>query len=910
MLADLLYRLRAIFRRQVMEEELDEELRFHLERQAEKDLKAGLTPEEARRKARLAFGGLDQVKEECRQARGISVLETTVQDLRYALRVFRKSPGFTLAAVLSLALGIGGNSTMFSVIYARLLEPPPYKEVERLVMIWSSNLPANQNQGLVATGDFLDWRKQSRSFEQISLCGGGASQVTMADSGPPERTRIEPVTANLFDLLGVKPALGRSFFEPEASSGVFDDDHARRAVILSHEFWQRRFGGDPSVIGRRLRINGQPATVIGVMPRGFRILSWGEQTEMWYPLDLSSREAAMRKIPWLACIARLKAGITVPQAQAEMSAIAQQLEQAYPDSNKGRGVFIQPLHQAITAGMGQVLYPLFGAVGFVLLIACANVANLLLARAGARRGEIALRMALGAGRARLVRQLLTESVLLAVLGGFVGIGVALGGIHLFQALAPAWARLQEISLNVYVVGFTLAVSLLTGVLAGLAPAIQASRPELNESLKEAARASGGRGQGRTKAILVAGEVALALVLLAGAGLMLNSLLRLLWVDPGFQPASLLTMHLDLTGPKYVNVVEHRDIAIRSISPQVEVIYEEVLQELRTLPGVESVGLVSWLPQGSGIAGPRSRRFAIGGRPEPPPHELPSATYNMVSPGYFQTMRIPLIRGKLPSDQDTQSSPWVVVINQAMARKFFPNEDPIGQTITIRTIKEERPRQIIGVVDNVRQWSLSRAAAPEFYALYSQQPPVYGDGWQNRLHRNLVVRTTLKPESLMAAVRTKLMTVDRDQPVYDLRTMEDVVASSAAPWRFYFALFGIFAGISLFLAVIGIYGVVSYAIGERTQEIGIRMALGAGRRDVMWLVFRQGLMLTAAGIAAGLAGSLALTRFIAGFLYGVKAADPLTFTAATFLLGGIGCAAIFQPAWRATRLDPSTSLRKM
>jgi putative ABC transport system permease protein len=352
MLTDLLYRLRAIFRRNAMEGELDEELRFHLERQAEKELKAGLTPEEARRKARLALGGLDQVKEECRQARGISVLETTVQDLRYALRVFRKSPGFTLTAVLSLALGIGGNSTMFTVIYTRLLEPPPYKDVERLVMIWSS---VNQNQGSVASGDFLDWRKQARSFEQISLCGG-ASQVTMADSGSPERTRWQPVTTNLFDSLGVKPALGRSFSEQEDPGGV-------RPVILSHAFWQRRFGSDPGVLDRGLRINGQPFAVIGVMPRGFRILSWGEQTDMWYPLNLTVPEAAMRKIPWLACVGRLKAGTTIAQAQAEMSAIAHQLELAYPDSNKGRGVFIEPLHQAITAGLGQVLYPLLAPSG-------------------------------------------------------------------------------------------------------------------------------------------------------------------------------------------------------------------------------------------------------------------------------------------------------------------------------------------------------------------------------------------------------------------------------------------------------------------------------------------------------------------------------------------------------------------
>jgi putative ABC transport system permease protein len=901
MLTDLLYRLRAMFRRKALEEELDEELQFHLEHQVDKELKAGLTQGEAMRRAKLAIGGLDQVKEECRQARGVSALESTVQDLRYALRVLRKSPGFTLAAVLSLALGIGGNSAMFSVIHAMILRPPPYQDVAQLVMIGSSNLLTNQNGGPVTSGDFLDWRKQARSFEQLSLCSG-AYQVTMVDSGSAERIRWQPVTTNLFDLLGVRPVLGRSFSEQDGPSSV-------RPVILSHEFWQRRFGGDPNVLGRMLTING-PATVIGAMPRGFQILDWGEPTEIWYPLNLTVPEAALRRIPWLACIGRLNPRTSIVQAQAEMSAIAQQLEQAFPDTNKGRGVFIEPLQQAITGGLGPVLYPLFGAVGFVLLIACANVANLLLARAGTRRREIVVRAALGAGRARLIRQLLTESVLLAVFGGLVGIGVALGGIRLFEALAPSWLKLQEITLNVSVAGFTLAVSVVTGVLAGLAPAIQTSRPDLNESLKEAARASGGRWQGRTRAALVAGEVALALILLAGAGLMLSSLVRLLQVDPGFKPVSLLTMHLDLSGPRYVNVVEHRDIAMRSISPQVEVVYEKVLQGVRNLPGVESVSLVSWLPHGRGTRGPRSRRFVIGGRPEPPPNELPSAAYNMVSPDYFQTMRIPLIRGGPLSEQHTQSSPWVVVINEAMARKFWPSEDPIGQVITIRTIKEERPRQIVGIVGNVRQGSLSREPNPEFYALYSQQPPVYGDGFQNRVHRNLVVRTTLKPESLIAVVRAEVMKLDRDQPVYDLRAMEEVVASSTAPWRFYLTLLGVFAGISLLLAAIGIYGVVSYAISERTQEIGIRMALGAGRRDVLRLVFYQGLKLTAAGLAVGLAGSLALTRFIVGFLYGVKPSDPLTFAGAILLLGVIACAAIFQPAWRATRVDPSTALRKM
>jgi len=555
------------------------------------------------------------------------------------------------------------------------------------------------------------------------------------------------------------------------------------------------------------------------------------------------------------------------------------------------------------------MYWLFdGAVGFVLLIACANVANLQLARAGARKKEIVVRVALGAGRARIVRQLLTESIILAAIGRVLGLIVTFWGIKLFQALAPDWfSKAGEIALNLPVAGFTLAVSLVTGILAGLAPAIQASRPNVNESLKESSRGSG-RGQGRTRAVLVMGEVALALVLLADAGLMMNSLVRLLRVKPGYDPAKVLTLQIDLSGPRYVQVVENRDMAIRSISARVEPLYERVLESVRSLPGIESAALVSWLPQGRGATGPRGRRFVIAGRPEPAPQEQPDAAYNMVSSDYFRTLRVPLIRGRFLNEQDTQIAPWVVVINEVMARRFWPNGDPIGQVITIKMIKEERPRQIVGIVGDVRQGWLGREPQPEFYAPFQQQPPVYADGWQNRLHRFLVVRTALKPEGLLAAVRAEVLSLDRDQPVYDLRTMNEFLAESTAPWRFYLILLGTFAGISLFLAAIGIYGVISHSIGERTHEIGIRMAIGAARGDVLRLVFRQGLKLTIVGLIIGLAASFALTRIIAGFLYGVKATDPLTLAGATVLLAAIACAAILQPARRASRVDPSVALR--
>ena len=823
-------------------------------------------------------------------------MHTLAQDIRYGFRILRKSHVVTLVAVLSLALGIGGNSTMFSVIHTLLLQPPPYKDVDRLAVIFGSSVSKGRGRTAIAGADLLDWRKQSRSFEYLELTDGSSDVQTLSVSGPPERIRSSYVSPDLFRALGVKPVLGRSFSDTETRAGV-------QTVMLSYEFWQRRFGSDPGALGRSLVYQGNPVTIIGVMPLGSAI--FGGNVDIWEPANLA-QGAMNRKIPWLIGIGRLKASVTLAQAQAELSGIARQLEQAYPDTNKDRGVLIDPLQLALTAGLKEDLYPLSGAVGFVLLIACANVANLLLARAGARKREIVVRVALGAGRARIVRQLLTESVILATVGGFLGWSVAFWGIKLFQALAPEWfPNVQQIALNLPVAGFTFGVSVATGILVGLVPAMQASRPDLNESLK-ASRGSG-RSQGRTRAALVMGEVALALVLMVGAGLMVNSLIRVSHTSPGFDPAKLVTLQIDLSGLRYTRAIEQGDTT-NTISPEVEPFYDRVLERVRSLPGVESAALASWLPQGQGAAGPRERRFVIAGRPELSTQEQPQAFYNMVSPDYFLTLHIPVIRGRFLTNRDTQNAPWVVVVNEVMARQFWPNQDPIGQLVTIKTIKEERPREVVGVVGNVRQIWRGGRFNPEFYAPFQQQPPVYGDGWQNRLHRFVVARTTLKPDSVMAVARAEALALDRDQPVSDLHTMDEFLSASAAPWRFYLALLGTFAGISLFLAAIGIYGVISHSIGERTHEIGIRMAIGAARGDVLRLVFRHGLTLTIVGLIIGLAASFALTRVIAGFLYGVKATDPLTLATATVLLAAIACAAILQPARRASRVDPSVALR--
>ena len=826
-------------------------------------------------------------------------MRTLIQDVRYGFRTLRNSPGMTLIAMISLALGIGGNSTMFSVIHTLLLQPPPYQNLDRLVVTWGSSVSHGRGRDMITGADLLDWRKQSRSFEYLELTDGSASPATLAVSGPPERIRRQYVSPRLFQALGVKPLIGRNFSEEEVHTGP-------KAMMMSYEFWQRRFGSDPGIVGRGFYFDGNPVTIIGVMPPKFGILS--DNADLWQPLDVGGAEEMTRKIPWLIGIGRLKPGATLAQAQTELNGIARQLEQAYPDTNRDRGVLLDTLASVLTEGTQESLYPLFGAVVFVLLIACANVANLLLARAGGRKKEIVVRAAMGASRARIVRQLLTESVLLASLGGATGLLVGFLGIKLFQVLASDFSsRVQDIALNLPVTIFTLAVSVLTGILTGLAPAIQASRPDLNESLKESARGSG-RTQGRTRAVLVIAEVALALMLLTGAGLMVSSLVRLSHVQPGFDPARLLTMQIDLSGPRYLKNVEMRDIQIQSISERVEPFYERVLENVRSLPGVESAGLVAWLPMGRGAAGPRNRLFTIARHPEPPPAEVPSAMYNMVSSDYFRTLRIPLVHGRVLTEHDTLSAPWVIVINKSMAQRFWPNEDPIGQVITIKTIKEERPRQIVGVVGDVRQWWRGGEPRPEFYAPFAQQPPVYGDGYQNRVHRFVAVRTALKPETVMTAVRAEVLALDRDQPVYDLHTMDDFLSMSTAPWRFYLTLLGTFAGISLFLAAIGIYGVMSYSIGARTHEIGIRMAIGAGRWDVLRLVFHQGMMLTAVGMAIGLVASFLVMRVIANFLYGVRPYDPLTLAGAILILAGVACAAIIQPAVRACRVAPAVALR--
>ena len=571
-----------------------------------------------------------------------------------------RTPGVTLIAVLSLALGIVGNSTIFSVIYALLLKPPLYTDPEDIALIFGANITRGRDRDMVTYADALDWQKQSRSFRDIAVCGVGAAEATLVAGETPERIRWQYVSPNLFQLLGVKPLLGRDLNDPAFY-------RRSQGILLSYEFWQRRFGGDPSVVSLSVNLNGRPVTVAGVMPRGFQAFSNGRGTDIWQALDWENGDQLARAIPWLLGVGRLAPGSTLAKAETELVGIAKQLEQEYPDTNKNRTVIIEPL-QVWMSGTWNALIPLAGAVAFVLLMACANVANLLLARAGERQKELVVRSALGAGRWRLIRQLLTKSVLLSAMGGICGLALAWFAIPLFKLLSPAWfPHYAEITLNGPVLLFTLTVSIVVGILAGLAPAIQASRTNLNEALKEGARASLTRGRKRTRAALVAFEVALAVVLVTGAGLMINTLTRLLRVNPGYDPAKLITMQIYLSGISYMEIIKQRENSVRLINPRVQVVYDRVLDRVRGLPGVESASLVGWVPQAGNNVGPHLRRIQLQGQPAPRSGEEPSALYNAVEADYFLTMRIPLLRGRLLSHTDTQAGEWVVVINEAAAK---------------------------------------------------------------------------------------------------------------------------------------------------------------------------------------------------------------------------------------------------
>jgi predicted permease len=874
------------------EAEIVEELSQHLEESYEEAIRGGATNEEAHRIALLELTEGDLLTQGLRRVERPAVREPLVpgaprrtnmfadlwQDLRYGARMLAKTPSFTAVAVVALALGIGANSAIFSVVNTVLLRPLPFKDPDRLVMVFEDNSRHGYPQDTPAPANYVDWRDQNKVFEGMAAIADLSFNLT--GMGEPERLDGRRVSASLFPMLGVEPQLGR-WFSPEE-----DQPGENHVVILSHALWQRRFGSDAGVIGKTVTMSGNSLSVVGVMPPSFQFPS--REDQFWIPIAFTQREAGRRGSHFLNVVARLKSGVTLDEARAEMSAIAGRLQQQYPAENTDLGVAIVPLHEQLVGNIKPALLVLLGAVGFVLLVACANVANLLLARAAVRQKEIATRVALGASRLRLIRQFLTESVLLAAVGGMMGLLLSVWGVRLLKAfIPPNISQAKDIAVDVKVLVFTLLVSLLTGVVFGLAPAMQATKFNLNETLKEGGRdsAAGSRGN-RIRGVLVVSEVALSLVLLIGAGLLINSFLRLRHVDPGFHTDHLLTMSVAIPAQKYP------DEARRSA------FYTEMIRRVEALPGVKSAAVTSQIPlikQGDSVG------IIIEGQPEPPPGQENIVATRIVSPRYFQTMGIRLLRGRAFGDQDKVDSPAVAVVSDAMARRYWPGEDPTGKRLCPG--KPESPDDwvtVVGVAGDVRQYGLDMELKPQIYLTYQQA--------QFFSPRHLVVGTSVEPQSLAASVRGAVWEIDRDQPVSNISTMEEVLAESIGRQRFSTLLLGVFGVVALLLAAVGIYGVMSYSVAQRTHEIGIRIALGAQKWDVLKLAVGQALKLVTIGVAVGLVASVVLTRVMKSLLFGISSTDPTTFAVISLVLVGAGLLASYLPARRATKVDPMIALR--
>ena len=810
-------------------------------------------------------------------------METLIKELRFGVRSLLKAPGFTVIAVITLALGIGANTAMFSVINAVLLRPLPYRDPSRLVTIWEESPSRGMYQLPVSFANLRDWVDQNHSFEQISAYT--FTNLNLSGTGEPARLSAVRFSANLLPLVGATPMLGRAFLPEE------DKEGANRVVILSHALWKSRFGSDAGIVGRSLTLDNKSYTVVGVMsstfqfPVGFGYLGkvLNDPIDLYVPLAATSREATRGNYSFFA-LGRLKPGVTIDQARAEMTTIEGRLEKQYPEGNTGIGISLVPTQEQTVKEIRPALLVLLGAVAFMLLIACANIANLLLARAASRQKEIAIRTALGASRMRVLRLLLTESLILSLAGGCLGLLLAFWGTDALVALAPDnIPRLNEVGLDARVFGFTLAISLITGIAFGLVPAFQISRPDLNEALKEGSKGSIESSAGkRTRSVLVAVEVALSLLLLIGAGLMVKSFLRLQQMRLGFNPDNVLAVSLTLPASTYPE--ERQQAAF----------FKEALERLQSQPGVQSVGVTTGLPLTLSLSG---SDFRIEGRPEPEAGKEMIINTRSVSPDYFHTLGIPLMKGRTFSDRDQTESRKVAIINQDLTRIYFPNEDPLDKRITFDD--GESWISIVGVIGDVKQLGLDSSAQPEVYFPYLQSPsPAMG----------LVVRTAANPLSMASTVKSQIQLIDKDLPIDEAKTMQQLLAESISGRRFNMLLLTIFGAVALVLAVVGIYGLMSYSVAQRTHEIGIRVAIGAQPRDVFRMVIGQGMMLAMIGVAFGLAGAFGLTRLMATMLFGVEPTDPTTFVIVAVLLSAVALVACFIPARRATKVDPLVALR--
>ena len=883
--------LQGTVERSRLENEMDTELRFHVEAHAEELMRTGLQREEALRRARLEFGGMETAKEECREASRANLLESLIQDLRYGMRMMWRTPGFTVTAVLVLALGIGANTAIFSVVNAVLLRPLPFDQPDRLMQIWHTP-PQASFPGIptfaVSPANFIDWRRQSKTFEGMSAYGFG--KYTLSGAGRPDVIQMVAVTNGFFSILRAQPTLGRVFAEGE------DEPGREQEVILSYGEWRSRFGADPEIVGKTLQLNSRAFTVIGVMGPGFEFPITSdpdERPQMWKPLTWTDRERAIRDNHNYAVVGRLKQGVSLKQAQAELDAISNQLALQYPNDDKGWGAIAIPVREDLVTDVRPALLILLGAVALVLLIACANVANLMLSKALSRRKEMAVRAALGANRRRLLQQTLSETVLLALAGGALGLIFAhYGVIFIVKFLAQRLPRASEIAVDGWVLAFTLGVSLATGIAAGLLPALRMSKTNVNEALKQGlGRTATDSGGNRTRNVLVVCEVALSLMLLIGAGLLIHSLWMLRSANPGFDPNQVVTMSLSVPPAKFAD-------------PAQQIAYfGRVLDRVRTLPGVQSAGVIDTLPlRDDGSHEP----IWIEGHPVVPMADMPEVDVRLISPGYMSALHIPLLRGRDIDDSDAAGRAGAVLVSESMAKSFWPNQDPIGQHVTLY-FYPDLPRTVVGVVADVKSATNGMQPEPTLYSALGQLSATRGQDWRS-FGMNLAVRTSGAPLSVVPAITNTVREVDGDVPLLNVQTMDDSVSASLSPQRFTMLLLAAFAGLALLLAVVGIYSVMSYTVSRRTHEIGIRVSLGASRADVLLLVVRQGMVLALAGLSIGVAGALGLSRVMRSQLYGVQPTDPVTFVSVASLLMVVVLAASYIPARRAMRVEPTTALR--
>jgi predicted permease len=875
--------LRNLFLSRRVEMDLDHEVHSHLEMLTEENIRAGMPPEEAHRAARIKLGGIEQVKEQVREERLGNWLHSVISDCRYGLRQLRKNPGFTAAAVLTLALGIGANTAIFSVVYAVLLKPLPYTNPDQLFTAFQ----ANKQQGVAETGcsylNFEEWRAQNHVFSEMA--GNVAHQLTLTGRVEPTVVNTSVVTPEFFALLDVKPVAGRIFSPQDGNQG------APPVVLVSEDLWRGRFVADPKIIGTSIDLDQRPFTVVGIIPADFRTPFFTTKQEVWIPLvqdPVFSTRMPQRGSHLLPVIGRLKPGVSVAQAQAEMDAISERLAAEFPAENSGWTVRLVPLQKEIVGDVRTALLVLLGAVGLVLLIACANIANLLLTRATSRSKEIAVRTALGAGRARIIRQLLSETAVLSLLGGAVGIALAYWGVKALSSLLPSsLPQMNTIRVDYFVLGFALLLSAIAGVAFGLVPAMFAANADIQSTLREGARSGESRNRSRARSFLAAGEIAIAMVLLVAAGLLLRSFSKLMSVSPGFDVQHIVKADISLPQFQY------------SKPQQWTAFSDELLARIQSDPGL----------QDSAIAVPRpiadlrvTLPFDIVGSPPLSESAAASRTtsYVSISPSYFHVMSIPLLSGRLFDQRDIMSSPSVTIISKAMAQRYFPNQVPLGKQITFGFPPAPGAmHEIVGIVGDVRDDSLGQDPRPMVYVPYTQAP-FWG--------ANVVVKSTLSPSSVAATIRQEVQKIDKDLPVTDVAMMPDVIEASVAQPRFRTLLLGLFGAMALVLAATGIFGVISYSVSRRTNEIGIRVALGASRGTILRMVLRETLVVTFAGLAVGLPCALAASRLVGQMLFGVSANDPVTLAAVAVMLVAVAALAGYIPARRAMRVDPMVALR--